>query len=519
MRAVVLDAEPDSLSKETLMIDLNVLSSPAQPQRTLPIEQGIEACRAQFNHLLSEVLTSHHQEAHVVEASIFKQLMQLGLLLLHLFFLNHHQGDYGKTLQTAQGLATRERPSERAYFSIFGKLQVERYLYSMGSISFAPLDQFLNLPVRCYSYFLAERVNLLDIQGSYAETVSLLHRFFDLKLSVSAAETISQESASLYQAYDEEKPSPGDHLELKDYTVASFDGKGVPMIKAEATKIKGRQGKGEKKQKKKEALVGVAYTTRAHVRRAEEVATHLVFPEESSSPSPSANSTEVIRYLASVERPKKEVMHDIKQEIEGQSFAEAPLICVMDGAKCLWTYVEDVFKNIKNKVLILDIIHVLEYIWLMAHVKYEGDDAEAKQYAYDKLLLILQGKVSSYILELQNELMSGLWNASQQKTFKKVITYLKNHKSYMKYHEYLAHGYPIGSGVVESACSQVVKNRMELPGARWSVSGAEAILQLRSVVKSQDWDAYWAFYTSHIQQPDYRPPEVNSLNLQLKIPA
>jgi len=94
------------------MIDLNVSSSPAQPQRTLPIEEGLEACREHFNHILSEVLHSPHQEAHLVEASIFKQLMQLGLLLLHLFFLNHQLGDDGPTLQTAQGLATRGRPSK-----------------------------------------------------------------------------------------------------------------------------------------------------------------------------------------------------------------------------------------------------------------------------------------------------------------------------------------------------------------------------------------------------------------------
>ena len=501
------------------MIDLNVSTSQVQPQPTSQIEQGIEACREHLNHILSEVLHSHHREAHLVEASIFKQLMQLGLLLLHLFFLNHQQGDYGLTLQTADGLATRGRPSERSYFSIFGKLKVQRYLYFLGPESFAPLDQFLNLPTRCYSYFLAERVNLLDVNDSYSDTVNLLHKFFDLKLSVSAAETISQESATLYEAYYEDKPDPGEALELKDYTVVSFDGKGVPMIKAEANKIKGRQGKGEKKQKKKEALVGVAYTTTADCRTAEEVATHLVFPEQSTSKSPSSDSTEVIRYIASVERPKKEVMHEIKQEIENQSFAQAPLICVMDGAKCLWTYVEEIFKNIKNKVLILDIIHVLEYIWLMAHVKYEGEPAESKQYVYDRLTLILQGKVASYILEIQNELQSGSWKESHQKTFKKVITYLKNHKSYMRYHEYLAQGYPIGSGVVESACSHVVKNRMELPGARWSVSGAEAILQLRSVVKSQDWDAYWAFYTTHIQKPNYLPPEVNSLNLKLKMLA
>ena len=78
----------------------------------------------------------------------------------------------------------------------------------------------------------------------------------------------------------------------------------------------------------------MAYTTTAHVRTAEEVATNWGVPEESSSTSQPADATEVIRYIASVERPKKEVMTAIKQEIEGQNFVETPLICVMDGAKC-----------------------------------------------------------------------------------------------------------------------------------------------------------------------------------------
>ena len=68
------------------MRELNVSNAPTQPQQTSQIEQGIEACREHFNHLLSQVLNSHHQEAHLVEASIFKQLMQLGWLLLHVFF-------------------------------------------------------------------------------------------------------------------------------------------------------------------------------------------------------------------------------------------------------------------------------------------------------------------------------------------------------------------------------------------------------------------------------------------------
>jgi hypothetical protein len=203
-------------------------------------------------------------------------------------------------------------------------------------------------------------------------------------------------------------------------------------------------------------------------------------------------------------------MHEIKKAIQGETFDKTPLICVMDGAKSLWTAFAEVFKDVKNKVLILDIIHVLEYIWLMVNMKYNNDIDQAKNYVYEKLLLILQGKVASYILELQNEMLTESWNKSQKRTFEKVITYLKNHKQYMRYDEYLSQGYPIGSGVVESACSHVVKNRMEVPGARWSVNGAEAILRLRSVAKSQDWDAYWAFYTTNSRHDGLFSVEHNS---------
>ena len=120
------------------MVDRNVFSRNAQAPESWHLEACIDACREHFNHILSEVVSKQHQEAHKVEASLFKQRMQLGFLLLTVFFANHHDGDYGATMETDRGLATRGRPSERSYFSIFGKLKVRRYLYVVGTTSFAP---------------------------------------------------------------------------------------------------------------------------------------------------------------------------------------------------------------------------------------------------------------------------------------------------------------------------------------------------------------------------------------------
>ncbi|MDL1964860.1 MAG: hypothetical protein LWW98_11135 [Deltaproteobacteria bacterium] len=72
----------------------------------------------------------------------------------------------------------------------------------------------------------------------------------------------------------------------------------------------------------------------------------------------------------------------------------------MDGALYLWALFKDVFKDIENKVLILDIIHVLEYIWIIAHIKHKEGSAEGKEYVYESLLLILQGKIASYIMAM-----------------------------------------------------------------------------------------------------------------------
>ena len=508
------------------MSNLSIVSESTQGKLTQEVspsdvEKCIDACKEQFNQILSGILEGENQEAHKVEKSLFKELMKLGLLLLNLFFANHNQGDYGEILKTSKGIARRGRMSEKSYFSVFGKLKVNRYLYNIGDESFAPLDTALNLPKRCYSYFLSELVNFLDIKGAYLEGSKFLEKFFGLKLSVSALETISCESSVQYGDYYDLKNNLPRTARKTDFTVVGFDGKGVPVIKKEAAKIQGRQGKGEKRQKKKEALVGVKYNVDARIRSAEEVAANLVYPErkEEDDKRKSPKKGENIRYIASIEQPKKEVMEEIKEEIKGEDFSINPLVCVMDGAPYLWKLFKYLYKEIKNKVLILDIIHVLEYIWLIAHAKYKEGSDDAKEYVYEKLQLILQGKVASYIMELQNEMMSGKLSNTKKETFSKVITYFKNHRQYMKYDEYLARGYPIGSGIVESACGHVVKDRMEITGARWGINGAEAILKLRSLVKSNNWDGYWEFFTSQAKKNEFFPNGDNPINSKQKLVA
>ena len=93
--------------------------------------------------------------------------------------------------------------------------------------------------------------------------------------------------------------------------------------------------------------------------------------------------------------------------------------------------------------------------------------------------------------------------SSQRKALEDTIRYFENHRKWTRYDEYLAAGYPIGSGVVESSCGHTVKKRMEGTGRRWSIEGAESTLLLRSIYTSNDWDAYWKNHREQEQKRLY----------------
>ena len=72
--------------------------------------------------------------------------------------------------------------------------------------------------------------------------------------------------------------------------------------------------------------------------------------------------------------------------------------------------------------------------------------------------------------------------------------YLQNKQDYLDYATALAKGWPIATGIIEGACRYLVKDRMDITGARWGLEGAEAILKLRALIANGDFDAYWRFH-------------------------
>jgi len=152
-------------------------------------------------------------------------------------------------------------------------------------------------------------------------------------------------------------------------------------------------------------------------------------------------------------------------------------------------------------LIIIDIYHVMEYLWRGAHVFHKEGSPEAAIWMTDKLTKLLLGKVKEVIIEFNGLLEIVIGERKEQ--LRKVVTYLENGKNHMRYDIYLKRGYPIGSGVVEGACKNLVKDRMEQCGMRWTIAGAEAVLGMRSIQINGMTNDYWQYHIAQEQQRLY----------------
>jgi hypothetical protein len=105
---------------------------------------------------------------------------------------------------------------------------------------------------------------------------------------------------------------------------------------------------------------------------------------------------------------------------------------------------------------------------------------------------LLDGNINRVIGGIRQMATKRDLSKPKREKVEKYLNYFAERAEYMKYDEYLAAGYPIGSGVVEGACRHLVKDRMELTGMRWRIAGAQAILNLRAIYVNDDWEAFHA---------------------------
>ena len=431
-----------------------------------------------------------------VERGLFSRLLAIGFALLEAYVAKFGCGDAGETVeQEGRTLRRSADPHRRRYLSIFGELTLQRFVYAIRpkqKIEHAPMDEQLGLPQGECSYVLEDWLQKLCVKDSFDEGVQTLHDWLGVKLNVRGAESINRRMAQHAESYRESQPQPPSEEE-GEVIVLAGDGKGVPMRRPLEERMghSKRRGKGEKKNKKQMAYVGAVYTIDRYPRTSDDVVDEVQRKQRAADrPQPKHKRVWVEMTRQCEEAPanrKTRLFARLGIEVESRDVdQDKPIVCLMDGERALWTAMRQWLPE--RTVGILDLYHVMEYLWKAAHCFHAERSQAAEDFVTARLRMLLEGKVGYLIGGLRRKLAS--LRGATRKRLLTVIGYLENNRSHMRYDEYLAAGYPIGSGVIEGACRHVVKDRMELSGMRWTLDGAQAMLYLRSIYLNGDWKEF-----------------------------
>src|SRR5215813_8066132 len=406
---------------------------------------------------------------------------------------------------------THRRLNSRSLTTIFGEVDVARQGYGgRGLESLHPLDAELNLPSDSYSHSLHRQIAVAITKQSYDESGTTISSHTGVKVPKRQMEQIVRHSAQDIELFYEQQRAAS-ALQVKatsEILAISMDQKGIPMRKAdlrEATRkaaqerkphLKHRRSKGEKSHSKRMSTVASVYTIAPFVRTPEQIAGEMGPLHEALGQRPRPEDK---RVWASLKHPLDEVVIQAFDEAARRDPKQTKQwVSLVDGNEDQLNTLKLAAKQYRvNLVIILDIIHVLEYLWKAAWAFYTEADPAAEIWVKERLTEILRGNSSLVAAGIRRSATLRDLSAEVRAPVDKCADYLLKYAKYLRYDQYLAKGYPIATGVIEGACRYLVKDRMELTGARWSLAGAEAVLQLRSLRASGDFDEYWEF---HLQQ-------------------
>jgi len=170
-------------------------------------------------------------------------------------------------------------------------------------------------------------------------------------------------------------------------------------------------------------------------------------------------------------------------------------VIAVDGAEHQMALIRRLVKRHGVTVtIVLDLVHVLEYLWEASHCFFKVGSDAAEEWVSAKALEVLRGNAGQVAGGMRRKATKLKLEKRKRKNVDKCADYLLKYKSYLHYDKYLAAGFPIASGVIEGACRYLVKDRMDLTGARWGITNAEAVLKLRALRSSGDMEDYWDFH-------------------------
>jgi hypothetical protein len=457
-------------------------------------------------HLVPQILDlltaalAEGRPIHEVENGLWDLALQVGRRGLGVFLDCHGTGDVGPTVTLPDGREVQrlEELHARRYVSIFGPFTLERTVYGSRegqALEFVPLDERLQLPESAFSYVLQDWDQALAMEQPFGQVSQTIERILKLKQSVDSLEGVNRQQAQDVAAFRDLQGSPP-AAEEGQLVVVTADCKGI-VIRGQGTPTVcgGERPAGQRANQKRMAAVAAVYTVDPYVRTADDVVAALFRdPDYEPGPRPKPCHKRVWASLpqeGSQPRSSIAVVFDWVWWEFAQRNPELTrsTVCLCDGQEALWQACADGVLD-EDRVDVLDLLHVTPRLWAAAKLLYGEKSKEVLPFVRQRVTQVLEGKVETVIRTLRRLAQERSLPSAKKKALGRICSYLNKNRHRMRYDEYLRQGYPIASGVIEGACRHLIKDRMERAGMHWTLTGAQAMLDLRSLWIGGDWQAF-----------------------------
>jgi len=410
-----------------------------------------------------------------------------------------------------QGTSVRTRGREIE--TTFGRVRFRRLGYKVSKRkTHYPLDERLNLPAEVYSHPLRRRVAEQARVVAWDGVVEHVDDTTGAHVPKRQAEQLTREAAKDFDAFYAQRPA-NDTLAAGALLVASSDGKGIRMLPkalreatrkaAEADQAAAIHGDPMAQKKKlrlhdrRMAIVTAVWEQQPQPRAASDIVSELQrTPERSKERKTPLPRPQNKRVSASVQKSLSTGVGEMFDELDHRDPERARCAVVLiDGDEHQQTAILDEGRRHARKLtIVLDLIHMIHYLWLAGFALCHKNHAKTDVWVARHLLLVLSHPVADLLATIQAAADAQRLSKCARKPIDKALKYFRRNASFMDYPTFLAQGLPIASGVIEGACRHLIQDRLGITGARWDLPGAEAMLRLRALRTSGDWDDYWRFH-------------------------
>lgn len=414
------------------------------------------------------------------------------------------------------------RARSRQIESKFGRMSLGRLGFMVASKpTYYPLDERLNLPADLYTHPLRRRMAEEARRGSWEQAIENVERTTAAHVPKRQAEQITVSAAQDFDAFYTSRESPAnDILSATALLAMSCDSKGIRMRPeslreatrkeaeaAAATAVRGdpMAAKKLRKHDKRMAVVTAVWEQERQVRTAEDIVDNLRPPRERKRKRPKGPKPHAKRLSASVEKNQSTSIAAMFDDAQRRDLTNSRTkVVLVDGAEQQLELVrEQARSRSMNVIIILDVIHVLHYLWLAARALCGKREAKAAVWVQSYLRKLLTRPAADVVAGIrQAATLRGL-SAEERAPVEKCAEYLLSNSEYVRYRSFLEQGFPIATGIIEGACRHLIQDRLGITGARWNIAGAEAVLRLRAVHTNGDWDTYWEFHQEREAQRNY----------------